>query len=305
MALLGNQTVVAPTTRTYHLSVPDNPQQATIPAILVFHGGGQAVEQIASHWGIDLANPALSPPSPLDEYLLVFPEADERLNGHWVHYHKSDSAFPTHDLLFVEQLVTDITAAVYATPNGNVTVDSACVYAAGFSSGAGMVWQLMNSASAPTFRGFAAVGQGLDPEKAMRYRRQLAPAAVPAAVPAIYVHGTADPSFRSPTTLMEVPLETTEPANTVREMLARNLIPPGTPAATSLVVVPPSPNTTDVVIQEFTGGTEAFEYVTVINGGHNWPTPTTLGNPPVATHFDATDEIVRFWQVHAGLGVAY
>jgi hypothetical protein len=31
----------------------------------------------------------------------------------------------------------------------------------------------------------------------------------------------------------------------------------------------------------------------VINGGHNWPTPGTHGNPPVATHFDATQEIVE------------
>jgi hypothetical protein len=31
---------------------------------------------------------------------------------------------------------------------------------------------------------------------------------------------------------------------------------------------------------------------TVINGGHNWPTPTTHGNPPVADHFDATATIV-------------
>jgi poly(3-hydroxybutyrate) depolymerase len=40
---------------------------------------------------------------------------------------------------------------------------------------------------------------------------------------------------------------------------------------------------------------------TVINGGHNWPTPTTHGNPPVADHFDATATIVEFWRRHAGL----
>lgn len=301
MALLLGQMVTGATIRTYHLSVPDNPPQATVPAILVFHGGGQDVETIASHWGIDPANPGIPPLSPLDEYLLVFPEADSRLNDHWVHFHKSDSAFPTHDLLFVEQLVTLITGAVYATPNGDVTVDSALVYAAGFSSGAGMVWQLMNHAISSTFKGFAAVGQALDPEKSEHYRRELAPG-VPDPFATIYVHGTADPSFRSPTTLREVPLETTLPANTVREMLERNLIPPGTPAVTWLVPAP-SMNTTEVVIQEFQGGTEAFEYVTVINGGHNWPTLSTVGNPPVATHFNATDEIIRFWNVHAGLPI--
>jgi hypothetical protein len=45
----------------------------------------------------------------------------------------------------------------------------------------------------------------------------------------------------------------------------------------------------------------AFSYVTVINGGHNWPTLTTIGNPPVATHFNATQAIVQFWCDFAGL----
>jgi poly(3-hydroxybutyrate) depolymerase len=39
----------------------------------------------------------------------------------------------------------------------------------------------------------------------------------------------------------------------------------------------------------------------VINGGHNWPGPTTVGNPPVASHFDATAAIVDFWHTHAAL----
>jgi hypothetical protein len=30
-------------------------------------------------------------------YLLVFPEADARLADEWVHFKKSDSAFPTLD----------------------------------------------------------------------------------------------------------------------------------------------------------------------------------------------------------------
>ena len=46
---------------------------------------------------------------------------------------------------------------------------------------------------------------------------------------------------------------------------------------------------------------EAFTYATVINGGHNWPGPTTVGNPPVASHFDATQAILDFWHANAGL----
>ena len=55
-----------------------------------------------------------------------------------------------------------------------------------------------------------------------------------------------------------------------------------------------------MVLQEFVGEA-AFLQGTVINGGHNWPMPTTRGNPPVAEHFDATRTIVEFWRRHAGL----
>lgn len=178
-----------------------------------------------------------------------------------------------------------------------MTVDSDGLYAAGFSNGAGMVWQLMNSDRAARFQGFAAGGKALDPEKALQYSQQLG-GILPDPVPVVYVHGTGDVGFGPPRSLQEVPLDTTHPANTVREMLTRNLIP-NAPSATTLV--PGSTNTTEVVIQLFQGGSAAFEYVTVIGGGHNWPMPTTVGNPPVATHFNATLEIVTFWQNHAGL----
>lgn len=301
MPLLPGQMLSTPINRTYNVYIPDNPVQTTVPAIVVFHGGGQDAENIARRWGVDTANPANPPPFPLDGCLLVFPEADPRLSDEWIHFQKRDSAFPTYDLLFVDQLLTEIFATTYTTGNPTVpyaTVDPARVYTAGFSNGGGMVWQLMNSNLVARFKGFAAVGKALDPEKALHYRQQLA-GVLPVPVPAIYVHGTADFGFRSPVTVGEVPLDTTFPANTVREMLRRNNLTlptdptPTVPSVTTLV--PGSGNTTEVVIQLFQGGAEAFEYVTVVGGGHNWPTPTTVGNPPVATHFDATAEIVSFW----------
>jgi hypothetical protein len=115
--------------------------------------------------------------------------------------------------------------------------------------------------------------------------------------------GTADPGFRSPTTLAEVPIPSTYPFYSVKEMIDRNgIIPAGLPvppAQTSLI--PGSTGVTEVVTQLWTGGAKAFSYVTVINGGHNWPTPTTVGNPPVATHYNATEAIVQFWINFAGL----
>jgi poly(3-hydroxybutyrate) depolymerase len=298
MPVLTDQPIPQNHTRTYHVHVPANPAQATVPAIVVFHGGGQDAGTIARRWGLEPGNPV---PANVADYLLVFPEADSRLPAEWIHFQKSDKAFPTLDMEFVDLLLQEITTTLYATGSAavpNVSADPTLIYAAGFSNGAGMVWQLINSDLVAQFRGFATVGMALHPEKAQRYRRQLA-GVQPAPVPMMYVHGTGEFTFRPPTMLLEVPLDTTQPAFTVREMLTRNGIAPNAPAATT-TLIPGSTNLTEVVVQEYLGN-EAFSCATVINGGHNWPSPTTVGNPPVASHFDATAAIVDFWHNHAAL----
>jgi poly(3-hydroxybutyrate) depolymerase len=299
MSLLRNQVVSATVSRTYHVHVPANPCQASVPAIIVFHGGGQDVATIAGRWGVDPPNPV---PVALADYLLVFPEADHRLGGEWVHRTAGDSGLPSYDLEFVAALLAEITTRRYSTGSTtvpNATADPDFVYAAGFSNGGGMVWQLMNSDLVTRLRGFAAVGKALDPEKVDAYRKRLAEVgSQPTPVPVMYVHGTGDRGYRPPSTLEETPLHTTLPAFTVQEMLDRNSIPANLPAATTLAAG--STNRTEVVTQLYQGA-ESFAQVTVINGGHNWPTPGTHGNPPVAAHYDATQAIVEFWRTHAGL----
>jgi hypothetical protein len=166
-----------------------------------------------------------------------------------------------------------------------------------------MVWQILNHNLCQKFRGFAAVGNGLDPAKVAFFRKTLGGAA-PDPKPTIFIMGTTDKNFRSPATLQETPIEQTYPSFAVKEMVARNQIPPG-PAITNLI--PGSANMTEVVNQVFVGPAPPngadFAYVTVINGGHNWPTPATVGNPPVATHFNATEAIIDFWVGHAQLPV--
>jgi poly(3-hydroxybutyrate) depolymerase len=297
--VLTDQLIAQGVDRTYHVHVPANPTQATVPAIVVFHGDGQDAATIARRWGLEPGSPI---PANVADYLLVFPESDPRLSGEWVHFQKSDGIFPTLDLEFVDLLVQELTTRLYPTGSAlvpDVSADPALIYAAGFSSGAGMVWQLMNSDRVDLFRGFAAVGLALDPEKADRYRRELAASGDPLqAVPVAYVHGTGEHTFRPPATLLEVPIDTTRPAFTVREMLDRNGILPSAPATTTLI--PGSTNLTEVVVQLYLGNA-AFSCATVINGGHNWPGPTTVGNPPVASHFDATASILDFWHTHAAL----
>jgi poly(3-hydroxybutyrate) depolymerase len=299
MPLITGQTVTGQVTRTYTVQVPDNPSTAVVPTIIVFHGGGQDAATIAARWGVDPPNPL---PSDLADYLLVFPESDPRMGEEWVHFQAGDSKFPTLDLDFVQELLAELSSRRFATGSSTIRVvsaDPALIYAAGFSNGGGMVWQLLNSELAQRFRGFAAVGKALDPEKVQHYRRELSAAGdaiQPAAV--AYVHGTADSGYRPPLTIQETDIGTTLPAFTRAEMLDRNNIPRNAVAESRLV--PGSTGVTEVVVQVFDGDA-AFLMATVINGGHNWPTPTTVGNPPVATHFDATETIVRFWRQYAGL----
>jgi poly(3-hydroxybutyrate) depolymerase len=146
MTLLTGQQLPSVGARTYHVEVPANPPQAWVPAIIVFHGGGQDVEVIARNWGVSPAGP---PPPPLDNYLLVFPATDPRMTAEWVHFQTGDSAFPTFDLDFVRDLSGELTTRVYATggPVAGASADPDLIYVAGFSNGGGMVWQLRNSVS--------------------------------------------------------------------------------------------------------------------------------------------------------------
>lgn len=295
MAFIGNQQFQMPKDRTYHAYVPDSPVAAQLPAIVVFHGGGQEVETIARRWGVNPPNPV---PPLVQDYILVFPESDPNLGARWMHHRKTYSSLPDHDLRFVDRLLDEITAAgVFPTPSGQaVSADPDRIYAAGFSNGGGMVWQIAYSSPSliGRFRGFATVGKALDPEKVDWYR---AHHGAPPAVPLIYIHGTGDSTFSAPKTMLEVPLDTTYPAFTVREMRNRNAVPAG---PTNTRMIPGSTNVTEVVAQMHAGA-EAFANLTVINGGHNWPTPTNNANPPVAQHVNATEMIVQFWKNNAGL----
>lgn len=302
MPLIPNQ--VLPTSagsRRYHVWVPAAPGPAPLPTIFIFHGGGQSARSIAARWGVLAGMPPAAVNQYLPNHILVFPEAHPRGAGAWVHWKENFKEFPTLDLDFVQALVGAAVGGGFPF----VTADPNFLYAAGFSNGAGMVWQLMNSNLVSLFQGFAAVGMPLDPEKETRYADQLLAMALPppAPVPTIYIHGTADETFR-PTMLQHEPeLNHTLPYETVRKMLARNWLGPG-PANTWLL--PGSVNRTEVVLQLFPAvlpGAASFGMATVINGGHNWPN-TGAGGPvfgPVALHFDATQTIVGFWMTQAGL----
>jgi hypothetical protein len=74
----------------------------------------------------------------------------------------------------------------------------------------------------------------------------------------------------------EQQLDQTLPFLTLRQMLTRNGL---AASAATTTLVPGSTGVTEVVLQLFTGGTEAYLHGTVINGGH-----TGRHRPRSATH---------------------
>ena len=287
MPLLTGQTVTGQLTRTYTVQVPDNPCTAMVPTIIVFHGGGQDAATIAARWGVDPPN-AL--PRDLADYLLVFPESDPRMGEEWVHFQAGDSKFPTLDLDFVRELLA---RAQYPSVRHRVRDDPGGLRGPGPDLRGRLLQRRRDGVATAEFGSWrsAFVGSRRSARRWIRRRfsttgvnwRLPVNAIAPAAV--AYIHGTADSGFRPPFTIQETDIGTTLPAFTRAEMLDRNGIPRNAVADSQLV--PGSTGVTEVVVQVFEGDA-AFLMATVINGGHNWPTPTTVGNPPVATHFDAT-----------------
>ena len=84
----------------------------------------------------------------------------------------------------------------------------------------------------------------LEPEKVQHYRNELAATGeVPAPAPVVYVHGTADRTYRPTFLAEETALDETLPFFTVTEMLQRNGVPPTGPAyqLSSFPAAPASP----------------------------------------------------------------
>lgn len=183
MPMLINEPLAAIPGRTYTAWIPSNPPLATAPVILVFHGGGQETATIARAWGVVPPGP---PPANVADYIIVFPQTHPELEDRWYTFSSRSVGFPEIDLNYTDALIDELTTRLYPTGAGavnpQVTGDPALVYASGFSSGGGMVWQMINSPLVARLAGAAAVGKPLDVEKASRYRRTIAPVA-PAPIP--------------------------------------------------------------------------------------------------------------------------
>jgi polyhydroxybutyrate depolymerase len=260
-----------------------------VPAVLVFHGGGQDAIDMVQHWE------ALIPDT---NFAIVCPQAlvDPVENKtRWQYVRPGDVAVPTTDLAFVAALLTWLQATG--------KIDTQRIYAAGFSSGAGMTWQLTQlNFFVNRFRGFAPVSHRLN--SAQLQLSDVAARTLPK--PVAFTMGTAEPSWAGQDTTGGS--EPTPPDN-IRYWIQRNrTLAADSPTLYSCAVEQP----VDVfgVEQLYrpdpqVAGSTALLWLTSVNGGHCWP---LTGHDPsgrglVNRDVNWTKRVVDFWNTYAGMGL--
>jgi polyhydroxybutyrate depolymerase len=152
--------------RTYLLHAPTRPQNGKpLPLVLMLHGAGMTSELMAETSG-------LNPWADTTGFIVVYPQGLER---HWNTTHQPEAG--RDDIAFLKALLAKIEAAY--------SVDSARVFAAGFSNGAEFVQEL-GCRDDFHFAAILSVSATLQEEDA----RLCAPKHT---VRLIQFHGTADP----------------------------------------------------------------------------------------------------------------
>ena len=273
--------------RSFLIHVPLKSPKVAMPAVLVFHGGGQNASDMVQHWASMLGG----------DFVIVCPQAliDPTINKTlWAQARPGDTVIPTTDLAFVDALLRWLAAS------GDVDIDR--VYATGFSSGAGMTWQLsMHDEFVNRFKGFAPVAKGVSSaQQALAH-----PMAANTPKPLIYIHGTADDNWAQLYDNVPEPM----PPDVVITWMRRNRsLPASTPVVYSCATERPLD---PVAVEQLylpdpaVAGSRAVCFLTIINGGHCWP---LTGHDPsgrglVCRDFDATKRIIGFWNTHAGMGL--
>ena len=233
--------------------------------------------------------------------VIIFPTGLLDGGKHQWQHAKEDRTFLTRDVDFVKELVSQLTALSW--------IDSSRFYATGFSSGAGMAWQLMvDPQTSQLFRGYGMVSQGMTVTK-----KQNAADNPQGPKPVIYMHGTAESTWGN-----SGELAGQGPHDTVEWLLNLNQNDPlavqegcypdlgGKPHRDEAGEL--QRDQTVVVRQHYPANSDlpkggaAVTFLTIVGGGHSWP--RYIDPPNKSFHcrdIDAADEIVRFWQEHAGL----
>src|SRR3712207_1410420 len=269
--------------RSFLIHVPLDAPRGVAPAVIAFHGGGQTAEDMVLHWksivSMGLGVVVVCPQA------LVDPDVD---GTRWEIATPGAQAWPTTDLAFIDALLTSLVA--------REGVDPQRVYATGFSSGAGMTWQLsLHGDFVDRFRGFAPVSQALN--SAMLALADADVWTIPK--PLCYIHGTADDNWVRVHDGVLEPM----PPDVVTAWLRRNYCLPAGPVRvySCPAALPPDPTIGVFGVEQLYApdpdapASAAVCSITTVNAGHCYPLTGREPRGLVCRDFNASARMVSFW----------
>ena len=281
------------TNREYYIHHPDT-LKGVIPevvaphtkhaVIMAFHGGTSDInrDMMVNSWDCVASHDTFQ-----DEVIVICPKAEfmEDTNQYqWQSATPQTEKLPLRDLKFVEALL-DLYKA-----------DPVNTYGTGFSSGAGMTWQLTYlDRTIDRFAGFAMVSQS-----ATYRKEELGDAtAMGKAKPIMYIHGTADNNWVRANEVQEEYEVDKMPPDMMRDLIVRNNSN-STPEHVKVLGIDRDMAAVEQLFLPNMDEQTPFSFITILNTGNNWP--RTGGTPPLRiTTFSATVAIFNFWERHAGL----
>jgi polyhydroxybutyrate depolymerase len=261
--------------RTYTIELPANPKGA--PLILALHGGGGDPDQFASASGFARAATKAG-------YAVAFPAGSGRRgdrlltwNGGYCCGYASRTG--VDDLGFLK--------AVIADASDRFGVNGAGVYLTGMSNGAIMV-ETFAARNPGLVRAVAGVSGTMDTGHTT----------VQGKVPALIIHGTADPMVPYGGGQGDSSLTRTDFAS-VASVVKAFLAPWGSVTDTSRTIDRKDDGTSVTATDYAKGGRVVLRLMTVEGGAHHWPGGRKARLTEGKTQeIDANTEILRFFALH-------
>jgi polyhydroxybutyrate depolymerase len=261
--------------RFYVIELPANPRGA--PLILALHGGGGSPDQFARASG--LARAALR-----EGYAVAFPAGTGRRGDRLLTWNGGYCCG-----LAVRQQVDDqaFLAGVIRDATTRYDLDATRVYLTGMSNGAIMI-ETFAARNPRLVRAIAGVSGTMDTGRTR----------VAGRVPALIIHGTADPMVPYDGGRGDSSLTQTDFAS-VPSVVAAFLAPWGRVQSTTSTIDRREDGTSVTVTDHKSGGRVVLRLMTVNGGGHHWPggRKARLAEGKTA-EIDANTEILRFFALY-------
>ncbi len=258
-------------------------EQCALPLLLVFHGMGACGEMVVDDYElVDLAEQEQVIVAAPDA-LAVWPErpVSFRRNPRLWRTRPLHQGEPVDEIQFVKSLINALTIHL------SKAIDSARIYACGFSNGGQLVWKLAVEDAALLAAAGIVCSTHCPPPK---------PGTPP--LPVIWVLGDSDPFCPIDGGTIEPPWGGSHISKPVRDVRSLWL------AAMDIAQEPVSSVIDNGVQREIFHGDcsdRTLEQITVMNMGHHWPgSPSRLGERaagPIRDPFSATYEILRFCKI--------